>query len=71
VIVPSIFGDVEMVLDRERELVDWPRGFRTRESIVASACSGAFLLAEAGFGGRQVMTTNPAFKARGDEPAKS
>jgi transcriptional regulator GlxA family with amidase domain len=63
VIVPPIFGDVEMVLDRERELVDWLRGFRTRESIVASACSGAFLLAEAGFGGGQVMTTNPAFKA--------
>ena len=27
---PLNSGDVEMVLDRERELVDWLRGFRTR-----------------------------------------
>ena len=63
VVVPPILGRIEAVLERERQLVDWLAGFRARESIVASACTGAFLLAEAGVGGGLTMTTNPAFSA--------
>lgn len=62
VLVPAILGDIEGVLARERELVDWLAALRRRQTLVASACTGAFLLAEAGLLDGRRVTTNPAYR---------
>jgi transcriptional regulator GlxA family with amidase domain len=47
ILVPGMMGRPEQLLGQP-ELVDWVRQQHRRGAIIASACSGAFLLAEAG-----------------------
>jgi len=61
VLVPPIFGDVETVLTRERLLVNWLASFDRHRTLMASTCTGAFLLAEAGVLDGRTITTNPRF----------
>lgn len=61
VLLPPIFGDIEKVLTRERALVAWLASLPSRANLLASTCTGAFLLAEAGLLDGRRVTTNPAF----------
>lgn len=60
VVVPTIGGPIDAVLAGNPELVDWLSTFRSCDAgqvRVASNCTGAFLLAEAGLlDGRQATT---------------
>lgn len=60
VIIPTIGGPIERVLAENPELIKWLAGFQSSDSgqvRVASNCTGAFLLAEAGLlDGRQATT---------------
>jgi transcriptional regulator GlxA family with amidase domain len=63
ILIPPIFNDIEQTLAQETALVAWLASRPTRSTLLASSCTGAFLLAEAGrLAGRRV-TTNPAFGA--------
>jgi transcriptional regulator GlxA family with amidase domain len=62
VIVSPILGDIEAVLDRERSLVSWLSKLQPNPVLVASTCTGAFLLAEAGLLRGRRATTNPRFR---------
>lgn len=55
-IVPGGYGAEEIEI-HNRVLLDWLRGRAAEVTIMASVCTGAFLLAEAGLlGGRRVTT---------------
>lgn len=60
IIIPTIGGPIERVLSHNPELIAWLGGFRssgTGQVQVASNCTGAFMLAEAGLlDGRQATT---------------
>lgn len=60
VIIPTIGGPIERVLAKNPELIEWLAGFQSSDSgqvRVASNCTGAFMLAEAGLlNGRQATT---------------
>lgn len=60
VIIPTIGGPIERVLAENPELIKWLAGFQSSDSgqvRVASNCTGAFMLAEAGLlDGRQATT---------------
>jgi transcriptional regulator GlxA family with amidase domain len=62
VIIPAILGDIETVLGRERQLVDWLASCKSGRRLLASACTGAFLLAEAGLLEGRRITTNPMYR---------
>jgi len=61
VLLPPIFGDIEQTLMQENRLVSWLASFPSRPTLLASSCTGAFLLAEAGVLDGRRVTTNPAF----------
>jgi transcriptional regulator GlxA family with amidase domain len=48
VLIPPIFNDIERTLAQEGDLVSWLAAFPTKSTLLASTCTGAFLLAEAG-----------------------
>ncbi len=50
-------------LAQETGLVSWLTSFPKRSTLLASTCTGAFLLAEAGILDGRRVTTNPAFSA--------
>jgi transcriptional regulator GlxA family with amidase domain len=62
VIVPPIMCDIERVLAKECVLVEWLSGFQPDRTLLASACTGAFLLAEAGHLTERRATTNLNFR---------
>ena len=62
VLLPAILGDLVKTLEAERALVEWLRDKR-RNTLLASACTGAFLLAEAGVLNGRRVTTNPFYSA--------
>jgi transcriptional regulator GlxA family with amidase domain len=63
VLLPPIFNDIEQTLIQEGGLVAWLASFPARSTLLASTCTGAFLLAEAGVLNGRRVTTNPAFSA--------
>ena len=63
VLIPPIFNDIETTLAQETGLVAWLTSFRKQSTLLASTCTGAFLLAEAGILDGRRVTTNPAFSA--------
>ncbi|WP_172804596.1 GlxA family transcriptional regulator [Afipia sp. GAS231] len=63
VLIPPIFNDIEQTLAQERGLVAWLTSFPANSTLLASTCTGAFLLAEAGVLDGRRVTTNPAFSA--------
>jgi len=63
VLVPPIFNDIEQTLAAETALVSWLKASSKTSALLASTCTGAFLLAEAGILDGRRVTTNPAFSA--------
>src|SRR5260370_14765142 len=61
VLIPPIFNDIEQTLAQETGLVSWLASFPENSKLLASTCTGAFLLAEAGILDGRRVTTNPAF----------
>jgi transcriptional regulator GlxA family with amidase domain len=61
VLIPPIFNDIEQTLMQEAGLVAWLSSFSAGSALMASTCTGAFLLAEAGILDGRRVTTNPAF----------
>jgi transcriptional regulator GlxA family with amidase domain len=61
VLIPPIFNDIEQTLALESGLVAWLKSLPRRSGLLASTCTGAFLLAEAGVLDDRRVTTNPAF----------
>jgi transcriptional regulator GlxA family with amidase domain len=63
VLIPPIFNDIEQTLALEAGFVGWLRSFPKNSALLASTCTGAFFLAEAGILDGRRVTTNPAFSA--------
>ncbi len=63
VLIPPIFGDIEQTLAQQSTLVSWLASLPGDSRLLASTCTGAFLLAEAGLLDGRRVTTNPAFSA--------
>lgn len=63
VLVPPIFNDIEETLAKQTTLVSWLKASFENNALLASTCTGAFLLAEAGILNGRRVTTNPAFSA--------
>jgi transcriptional regulator GlxA family with amidase domain len=63
VLIPAILGDIEKALERESGLIAWLSGLQSRPILLASACTGAFLLAEAGLLNGRRITTNPFYRS--------
>src|SRR5579872_580155 len=61
VLIPPIFNDIEETLAAEMPLVSWLKASSQSRALLASTCTGAFLLAEAGILNGRRVTTNPAF----------
>lgn len=57
VLVPGVMGSPDRLLE-ERSLIDWLRRQHRHGARIASACSGAFLLAEAGILDNRSATTH-------------
>jgi transcriptional regulator GlxA family with amidase domain len=62
VLVPSLEPDVIAHLEQNREAVAWVRRMHAGGADVASACTGAFLLGEAGLLDGRAATTHWAFQ---------
>jgi transcriptional regulator GlxA family with amidase domain len=63
VVVPALDPDIDQHLELNREVVPWLRRVFGAGAEVASACTGAFLLAEAGLLDGRAVTTHWAFQA--------
>lgn len=63
VVAPPIMADVEATLAREQSLIGWLSRLQPNPTLVASACTGAFLLAEAGLLKDRRVTTNPNYRS--------
>jgi transcriptional regulator GlxA family with amidase domain len=63
ILIPPIFNDIEATLALEVGLLGWLRAFPKDSALLASTCTGAFFLAEAGILDGRRVTTNPAFSA--------
>jgi transcriptional regulator GlxA family with amidase domain len=63
ILIPPIFNDIEQTLAIEAGLVSWLRSLAKNPALLASTCTGAFFLAEAGLLDGRRVTTNPAFSA--------
>jgi transcriptional regulator GlxA family with amidase domain len=63
VLIPPIFNDIIQTLMQEKDLISWLSSFPPKSTLLASSCTGAFLLAEAGLLDGRRVTTNPAFSA--------
>jgi transcriptional regulator GlxA family with amidase domain len=63
ILIPPIFNDIEQTLALEASLITWLRSFPKGSALLASTCTGAFFLAEAGILDGRRVTTNPAFSA--------
>jgi transcriptional regulator GlxA family with amidase domain len=61
VLIPPIFSDIVQTLAHESGLVSWLTSFPSNSTLLASTCTGAFFLAEAGVLDGRRVTTNPAF----------
>lgn len=48
VVVPGLDDDVDASLERNREWVSWVRRWHDEGAVVASSCTGAFILGDAG-----------------------
>ena len=48
IIVPAFFGDPDVIFSKHRALVDWLGTMHGQGFEMASLCSGAFFLGEAG-----------------------
>jgi transcriptional regulator GlxA family with amidase domain len=62
VLVPAVDPDIAPHLALNRDVVPWLRRIFLAGADVASACTGAFLLAEAGLLDRKAATTHWAFQ---------
>jgi len=63
VLIPPIFNDIVETLSQEKGLISWLSSFPPKSTLLASTCTGAFMLAEAGLLDGRRVTTNPAFSA--------
>jgi transcriptional regulator GlxA family with amidase domain len=59
IVVPPIMGDVGATIRSEGALIAWLSEMKPNPTLIASACTGALLLAEAGLLNERVATTNP------------
>ena len=56
--VPGFVGDVEKLLLKEKKIINWLKKQSEKGSILAAACNGNFLLAEAGVMNGKKATTH-------------
>ena len=61
VVVPTIGGPIDKVLGENRPLLEWLQDQHRRQTDIASNCTGAFLLAEAGLLDHRQATTHWGF----------
>lgn len=61
VVIPTIGAPIEQVLEQQRDVLPWLRRIHSAGADLASNCTGAFLLAEAGLLDNCIATTHWGF----------